>query len=62
MNKKDSVRDLKQAADQPKWQRITPLSVLGYETAILTYNRCIVNHAHSPLCQSTRVNMQKSNH
>ena len=33
MNKKESERDLKQVIDQPGWQRITLLSVLGYETA-----------------------------
>ena len=33
MNKKKSVRAFKQASIQPKWQRITLLSVLGYETA-----------------------------
>jgi hypothetical protein len=33
MNKKEPERDLKQVVDQPGWQRITLLSVLGYETA-----------------------------
>ena len=33
MNKNEFERDLKQFADQPKWQRITLLGVLGYETA-----------------------------
>lgn len=33
MNKKESKRGLKQGLDQPRWQRITLLSVLGYETA-----------------------------
>ncbi len=33
MNKKVTERYLKQDVDQPKWQRITLLCVLGYETA-----------------------------
>ena len=33
MNNKESDRGLKQVVDQPRWQRITLLSVLGYETA-----------------------------
>ena len=33
MNKKEPEKDLKQVVDQPGWQRITLLSVLGYETA-----------------------------
>lgn len=33
MNKVESKRDLKQVVNQPGWQRITLLSVLGYETA-----------------------------
>src|SRR5512136_2601778 len=33
MNKKGSERGLKQVVDQPRWQRITLLSILGYETA-----------------------------
>lgn len=33
MNKNEFERDSKQIADQPKWKRITLLSVLGYETA-----------------------------
>ncbi|MBN1181103.1 MAG: hypothetical protein JXB49_02370 [Bacteroidales bacterium] len=33
MNKNESERNLKLVVDQPKWQRIILLSVLGYETA-----------------------------
>lgn len=33
MNKKDYEKDLKQLADQPKWQRIILQAVLGYEAA-----------------------------
>lgn len=33
MNKEKSERDFKQVSNQPKWQRIILLSVLGYEAA-----------------------------
>lgn len=33
MNKKESEKDLQQVVDQPGWQRLILLSVLGYETA-----------------------------